>query len=146
MLNEIICSKDVELLMIKFNKFHDSCIKEMKYVSGAYVDNDLSMNPINSQRMLYLLIQSQSHLFPTIELCFSGLKFMKMKPVDESYTCEIFSASIIYDPDKIIWCDTDAVNINEINEYDGTVICATKLSWRVIDDFTGNDEFYIPKL
>ena len=39
--------------------FHDSCIKELKYLSGAYVDEELSMYPINDRRVLNVIIQRQ---------------------------------------------------------------------------------------
>ena len=30
--------------------FHDSCLKELKYISGAYVNEKLSMIPVNKQK------------------------------------------------------------------------------------------------
>lgn len=50
--------------------FHDSCIKEMKYVSGAYVMDDLSMHPINEKRNISVLIQRQFENPSVIEMEF----------------------------------------------------------------------------
>lgn len=45
--------------MQEFVGFHDSCIKEIKYVSGCYVDRERSMQPINSIRKVEVVFQSQ---------------------------------------------------------------------------------------
>ena len=34
----------------------------------------------------------------------------------------------------------------EIDDYDGTVICATQFRWRTIKDYMGNKDFYIEKV
>lgn len=39
--------KDIEKLMEEYSYFHDSCIIKISYESRAYVNEDLSMNPIN---------------------------------------------------------------------------------------------------
>ena len=44
MWNEISTDDDVLKFMEAVCFFHDSCIKEMSYVSGAYVDVNLSMS------------------------------------------------------------------------------------------------------
>lgn len=38
--------------------FHDSCIKEIRYISGAYVGENLSMHPLNDRRILRVVIQT----------------------------------------------------------------------------------------
>ena len=45
MWNEISTDDDVLKFMEAVCFFHDSCIKEMSYVSGAYVDVNLSIFP-----------------------------------------------------------------------------------------------------
>ena len=59
MWNEIKSEKDLKSFMDTVCGFHDRCIKEIKYISGAYVDETLSMLPINTQRTLSVIIQRQ---------------------------------------------------------------------------------------
>ncbi|MDU1825418.1 hypothetical protein [Clostridium sp.] len=54
-------NKDIEKLMEKYNYFHDSCINEISYESGAYVNEDLSMNSINDKRILKVVFQRQEN-------------------------------------------------------------------------------------
>ncbi len=42
MWNEITNEEDLQSFMKCMYFFHDSCIKELKYISGAYVDENLS--------------------------------------------------------------------------------------------------------
>ena len=61
--------------------FHDSCIKELNYVSGAYVAEDFGMYPLNTKRCLKLIIQSQMETVGTIEMEFSGVDFFYYEAV-----------------------------------------------------------------
>jgi len=45
--NEITSQDDLNVLMNQFGGFHDSCIKELKYVSGAFVYKNLSMQVLS---------------------------------------------------------------------------------------------------
>ena len=57
---KIIRSKqDINNFMTLFGGFHDACLKEICYNSGAFVNKDLSMNPVNSERLLYAIFQRQ---------------------------------------------------------------------------------------
>ena len=71
MWHEICTEKDISFLMETVGYFHDSCLKELKYVSGAYVNADLSMHPINDMRELKMIIQRQDESPSAIELVFS---------------------------------------------------------------------------
>ena len=59
MWNDIANENDLKNFMDAMYGFHDSCIKEIKYISGAYVNEKLSMSPVNSQRILSVIIQRQ---------------------------------------------------------------------------------------
>ena len=65
MWNEIANEKDLNSFMDTVCGSHDSCLKELKYISGAYVNEELSMLPINNQRALSMIIQRQfkTHLW-----------------------------------------------------------------------------------
>lgn len=97
--------KDLDSFMNIMCGFHDSCVKEIKYISGAYVNEKLSMSPVNSQRILCVIIQRQFEDPSAIEMQFAGLKYLKLFPNGENYTCEILDASMIIKEDCIYWCD-----------------------------------------
>ena len=49
MWNQIKNNDDIAEFMGKLAYFHDSCLKELKYVSGAYIEEHY-MQPINKKR------------------------------------------------------------------------------------------------
>ena len=132
----------LDFLMESVGDFHDSCMKEMVYVSGAFVGDDLAMYPINNQRTLKVVFQIQSSPISMIEMEFMKLKCMQLSPVSENYTCEILDATMILKEGCVIWCDCGGLTEADIQQYCGTVISAEKLRWRVIDGFMGDSPFY----
>lgn len=142
MWNEIISENDMNNFMDMHYGFHDSCLKELKYVSGAYINENLSMHPINEIRSLKIIIQRQFKNFSVIEMEFIGLKRLNIFPADENYTCEILDATMIMKEDCIYWCDCGGLSETDLDSYQGTVICASKLRWRSIDGGFGDKEFY----
>ena len=48
--NEITDENSLKEFMERVSFFHDSCIKEMHYLSGAYVNENLDMYPVNDRR------------------------------------------------------------------------------------------------
>ncbi|MBE6756799.1 MAG: hypothetical protein E7555_10135 [Ruminococcaceae bacterium] len=143
MWHKISNEKELQDFMNEMWSFHDSCIKEMKYVSGAYVDGDLSMQAVNTKRCLSVIIQRQAKENTTIEMVFEKLKFLKLFPCDEKYTCEIFGATMFFKDGYVYWCDDDDVTDADIDTFEGTIICASALSWRSVENRIGNDEFYV---
>ena len=140
---EIISTNDEILsFMDKVCYFHDSCIKEICYISGAYVSENLSMHPLNNRRVLRVIVQRQYEKHSMIEMEFYGLKKLKLFPVDERYTCEILDSTMIMKEGDIYWCDCGNLSEFEIDEYLGTLICASKLRWRFIENHMGEKEFY----
>lgn len=143
MWNEIVCKKDLDSFMNIMCGFHDSCVKEIKYISGAYVNEKLSMSPVNSQRVLCVIIQRQFEDPSAIEMQFAGLKYLKLFPNGENYTCEILDASMIIKEDCIYWCDCGGLSEKDIESYTGTTICALKVRWRAADEYIGEQEVYV---
>lgn len=143
MWNEINSEKDLESFMNMNYGFHDSCLKELKYISGAYVNKDLSMCPINKQRNLRVILQRQFENVSAIELEFIDLKYLKMFPADENYTCEILDATMLLKDDCIFWCDCGGLTEEDFDSYNGTVICASKCRWRVANEYLGKKEIYV---
>ena len=132
---EIISTNDEILkFMDKVCYFHDSCIKEMSYISGAYVGEKLSMHPLNDRRVLRVVIQRQYEKNSMIEMEFQGLKHLKLFPVDESYTCEISDSTMIMKDGNFYWCDCGNVSESDLDDYAGTLICASGFRWRSIEN------------
>lgn len=145
MWNEIVNKNDLKNFMDILLGFHDSCIKEFKYISGAFVNEELSMYPINDKRNLKMIIQRQYKNPSTIEMEFIELVKLKIFPVNNNYTCEILGATMLVKNDCIYWCDCDGIRENEIDDYNGTLICSSRLRWRIVNEYIGNDEIYIEK-
>ena len=56
---EIKSDMDIQKLMNEYGGFNDSCIKEMRYVSGGYVDEEGNMCPFDFKKNVYILFHSQ---------------------------------------------------------------------------------------
>lgn len=143
MWNEINTEDDLVGFMDKVCYFHDSCIKEMKYFSGAYVNEKLEMYPINNRRILRVVLQRQFDDISMIEMEFEGLKYLNLVPNDEQYTCEILDSTMILKNDCIYWCDCGGLSEADLDNYGGTMICASKFRWRAIEKCMGQKEFYV---
>ena len=142
MWEKISTNDEILHFMEKVCYFHDSCIKEICYLSGAYVGDNLSMFPLNNRRVLRVLIQRQYEQDSMIEMEFQGLKMFKLFPVDESDTCEIINSTMILKDGNIYWCDCDNLSESNSDEYTGTFICASTLRWRCIENHMGEKDFY----
>ena len=139
--NEITDENSLKEFMERVSFFHDSCIKEMHYLSGAYVNENLDMYPVNDRRILRVIIQRQYEEDSMIEMEFQGLKYLKLFPADERYSCEILDSNIILKEDCIIWSDCE--DKTELEDGDtGTLVCASKLRWRSIFGCMGEKEFF----
>lgn len=138
----ISTNDDVLKFLERMCYFHDSCIKEMRYISGAYVDENFSMQPLNNRRVLRVIIQRQYEKDSMIEMEFQGLKHLKLFPVDERYTCEILDSTMIMKGGNIYWCDCGNLSEADFDDCAGTIICASGLKWRSIENHMGEKEFY----
>ena len=132
MWKELRTQHEIDNFMKEIIGFHDSCIKEIKYSSGAYVETNLSMSPVNTKRTLTVLIQRQFEDISALELEFSELE----------YTCEILDASFFIKDGLIYWCDSSDVKEDDIHNYKGTVICSKKVRWRNASELIGKRDFY----
>ncbi len=140
---QIISSNDeIVRFMERVCNFHDSCIKEINYLSGAYVNDSFSMFPLNDRRVLRVIIQRQYEKDSMIEMEFQGLKYLKLFPVDENDTCEILDSTMSMKDGNIYWCDSDDLFKFGLDDYTGTLICASKLRWRSIENHMGEKAFY----
>ena len=142
MWNEITNQNDLDDFMNLFGDFHDSCLKECRYISGAYVNEDLSMYPINNKRIFTVIFQRQLISPSVIEMEFSGLQRLRMNPVDENYTCEILDATMIIIDNYICWYDSVKLSEDELCTYNGVLICARRVRWRATEEYIGHGEIY----
>lgn len=140
MWKELQTEQDLQRFMEEMSHFHDACIKELKYVSGAYVNPNLGMHPLNDQRALRVVLQRQFRNVPMVELEFRGLKLLRLQPIDEVYTCEILDSTLRMQNGFIYWCDGG--DIADFESYNGTLICASSLRWRPIENRMGSEEYY----
>lgn len=138
--NYIESEKDIDLLNKTTSFFHDSCIKEIHYISGAYVDDNFGMYPVNSKRTLKMIVQRQYKNNSVIEIEFIGLKQMNLVPTGEDYTCEIFGATTLLKNGYIYWCDD---NVENIEEYQYTRVIAEKMRWRSIENSLGEKQLFV---
>jgi len=145
MWNEVNDQRSLDYLLDKIDWFHDSCVKEMLYTSGAFVQHNLAMYPINNKRNLKVVLQSQSRPVSMIELEFVKLNYLRLMPIPEEYTCEILDATIILKDNCVIWCDMGGLSEEDVEKYSGTVISAAKLRWRIVDGHMGDCAFYSSK-
>lgn len=144
MWNELENTQDITVFMKSIYYFHDSCIKEIHYESGAYVNENLAMRPVNEQRKLHVIIQRQFPDIPMLELEFAGLHRLQLIPAADDYTCEILDATMLMEDNRIYWCDCGGLTAEDMDIYDGTVICAAKCRWRAVKDHMGQAAFYRP--
>lgn len=143
MWTEITNEEELTDFMNKTYGFHDSCIKEMKYVSGAYVDENLNMRPVNEKRNLRVIIQRQFKNPSVLELEFIGLNKLALRPSDEKYSCEILDATMILKDNCVYWLDCGGLSESDFDSYDGVLICASKVRWRAVDQYIGNKDAYV---
>ena len=96
---------------------------------------------LRSQSLAYSTSPAPS-LCPTmIEMEFQGLKYLKLFPADERYSCEILDSNIILKEDCIIWSDCE--DKTELEDGDtGTLVCASKLRWRSIFGYMGEKNYW----
>ena len=144
MWNEIVSQEDINSFMELLGGFHDGCIKEFKYISGAFVQENLSMHPFNRKRKLKMIIQRQYRDPSVIEMEFGGLIQLQVFPMDENRgDCIIFGATMLKGDGYIYWCDDENLSENDLDSYGGTLICSESVRWRAVDEYIGEEEVYV---
>lgn len=146
---EIKSSEDAEDLLNKFGGFHDGCIKEIKYISGEYVGENLSMMPFNGLRRLSVIFQRQWKDPRAIEMIFEGLKRMNLAPSVPDNDGIIYGAYFNVINDIVYWADWEGFDISQIDSNplyrECTWIISEKAKWRAADEYIGAEEIYISK-
>jgi len=141
--------EDIDQFMNMFGYFHDGCIKELRYESGAYVGNDLAMYPINSKRNVSVIFQRQFKNPSAVELVFEGVEHLNLQPVNDEYTTEILGAHMCIEDVLYVWFDSDYFSQDYTDLYklsDVTWIKAHKVKWRAADEYLGGESIYINRI
>lgn len=136
--------RDIETLQENFS-FHDSCIKEMRYESGMWVNEDLSMMPLNSLRNLYVVFQTQWKDCPSIEMLFEEVEWLNLRPVSPEYSGNLYGADIFFEDGLIVWYGSGEFTESQIERYqynDVTWIKAHRAKWRKTD-YLGEQQVYV---
>ena len=107
------------------------------------MNEKLNTSPVNSQRILSVIIQRQFEDPSAVEMQFVGLKYLRLFPNNENYTCEILDATMILKEDCIYWGDCGGLSEKDMESYTGTTICASKVRWRAADEYLGAKEVYV---
>ena len=149
--NSVNKSEDIEALLAFYGGFHDSCIKELKYVSGMKV-NDEKIMLFGEAKDRHVSIIFQRQWDPvTIELYFLGLRRMSIAGWQRNYLNEINNCYLALrndliagmDDDMIVWADhtgfnpKDSFERNYLAEPMTSFIIADKLLWRETQCISG---------
>lgn len=106
MWKNIETQEDIILFMKKMNYFHDSCIKEVNFISGTYVDDDFSM-VMNEHPSAEIIFQRQSSKYTTFILYLEDITTLCLN-TDLTSTSEIDEAYLELENDLFTWySDTD---------------------------------------
>ena len=121
---------DISELMIFYDNFHDSLIKEIHYTSGGYVQDDRVMYPVNSERALSILFESQHAECKILELQFDKIKEFHLIPNGPDFDCVIYGATFKKDGKLFFWADCPDLSVDKIPKDYGTWVISESVSWR----------------
>lgn len=137
--SKISTQEDIQELMNKFGYFHDSCIKEIRYISGGYVSKRTSdinrpMYPVNSRRSVHIIFQSQNAEYSVIEMKFDFIQKLNLAPRNEDYDCVIYDASLVVIGDLFYWSEWGNFKMEDIEIENGTWISSKEVGWRQLPE------------
>ncbi len=139
MWTELITNQDIKCFLEKINYFVDSCIKEMKYVSGSYAENRAALHAINDLRDLYILFHSISGCNQTFEVKFCKIHKLILEPYTDKQDSVIYDSTLIKKDNLFYWFDYKEKDICSFAPK-GTAVVAEKVSWRPINKSLGKED------
>ena len=121
--------RDINFFMKQTSSFHDTVLKDMIYVSGAYVDDKNAMHCTDSKRQITMCFDSQ--WCRPIEMVFEGVAALNLRPYPDNYSSNIYGASLFLRKAAVFFCDGQVDDVDK--SYEGTWIESYNLRWRFCD-------------
>lgn len=144
MWTELITNQDIAIFLERINYFVDSCIKEIKYVSGSYSEKGTTLYATNDIRDVYILFHSISGCYQTFEIRFSRIHKLVLEPYGDEQDSVIYDTTLIKKDNLFYWFDYKEEDIYNFTPK-GTAVIAEKVSWRTINNSLGKEDFYYSK-
>jgi hypothetical protein len=146
--HEINSQIEIDYLMQTYGGFHDSCITELHYVSGADIDESLSMRFGNSKDKKLSVILKRQWKPIKIELYFEGMRKMNIAGWQKNYISEILDCYLKLHNDLVkgdcvnlvVWADDEGfdpkgiIGSDILEEPMSTYIISERLKWRLLED------------
>lgn len=139
--NIIKTQEDVEFLNDLFGNFHDCCLKETCFTTGGFVSKNYAMNVLSTPVARFLL-QRQIEKPAVIELEFSEVIQINIKPVDINQGVDIICTHLYLKNGLFFWSEKD-YEYHEKNKDMSTWIVARAVKWRQRDDLLGEKLVYM---
>jgi len=139
---------DINYLMEIYGGFHDTCITELCYISGADVNENLSMGFGESLDRKLSVIFKRQWKPVKVELLFEGMRQMNIAGWQNNYFCDLFDCYLELhndlikgrDDNLIVWADNSGFNPKKLYERNIlsepliSYIISEKLKWRLLED------------
>jgi hypothetical protein len=143
--NDVKTQADIDYLLDIYGGFHDSCLIELRYVSGADVNEKLSMTLGKSLDSKLFVTFKRQWKPVKIELLFEGMRKMHIAGWRKDYFCDIHDCYLALHNDLIkgvddnlfVWADNASFNPkgnyerNILAEPSTTYIISEKLKWQL---------------
>lgn len=136
---ELKKEEDILEFMDLFSYFHDSCLKELKYVSGSYVNDDLTMSPKDSVRTINAIFQSQNKGLSSVEIIFFNVERLNLVPRADNYDSIILGAHLSLVDNDFYWAEFEDFDYQNVTEFNGTWIKCKGIKWRELSNSLGRD-------
>ena len=140
---KINVDEDIKYLMNIFGHFHDSCIKEMHFIMGSFVEADLSMFIGEEGFKVRILFQRQCQDPSAIELLFEGI--LKLNVTDNPGSNPIILGStLLFDNGVYYWADAADWSSEDNDKNCVNWICAKTIQYRDVSQWIGPKLRYGP--
>lgn len=133
---EIKNEKDIVYFLDQCEHFHDSCVFEIHYKSGAYVSENLAMHPVNSVNTLTIQFHSQNETCRRFDVVFTDLIHFHFTPLPCMYSCEIFKGKLMQRNGAFYWSPEDEFDPEDVScltNNNTTWVCCKRIKWRIYD-------------
>ena len=144
--NAIHSKRDIQNLLEAYGGFHDACLVDVFYRSGARVtdQNAMVFGP-SDDHVMFMTFHSQWHKEP-LELCFTGVKRCNIVGFQSNYSSEILDCYLAFHTDLItghddpliVWADYAGFSPYSdsesafLSEPATTYVVAEKMKWRFV--------------